>query len=250
MENLRAQAHPDSSVHPLMDTVIDYFHGRLDPEAMESVQEHLARCQACAALVLDLESFSAAELSAPEDAAAGRLLARGVRQRLRADRWRAVTALAAALLIAALVPLVLVSIGGRRQAAPPAASRLLPEANLLIASLIPRSSLRGGAETNRLGLAPGHRLVGLVLTSGEISGARDFSLALVDSSGRQALVLHGLRPTPTGTFNVGLPAGLLPPGRYQLRLTALRNGAPSAVETYDLEVGPAAAPRSPQPDSP
>jgi hypothetical protein len=104
---------------------------------------------------------------------------------------------------------------------------------------VPRSSLRGAAEINRLQLESGHQLVGIVLTTSEAAGGRDLSLLVADASGRQVLALHGLRATALGSFNVGLPAPLLRPGRYQLHLVAAGRFKPAAVEDYDLLVAPA-----------
>jgi anti-sigma factor RsiW len=241
-----ARSYPDPPAHPSIESIIEYVSGTLDPEAADSVQEHLAQCRSCATLLLDLERFSEAEKAAVEESVEGHLLYREVRQRVRADRWRAGAALAAALLVAVLVPLI-VFVGKDRRSA--TAAKTLPEANLRIASLLPRSMLRSGSDTNRLAVAPADRLVGFVLAAGDVPAARDYELTLLDATGRRALVLRGLRPTANGTFSVGLPAALLVPGRFQLRLNATYDGTSPAIETYDLEVARATAPDASQPQA-
>jgi Putative zinc-finger len=235
VENLRPRVRSAGSAHLPLDTLIDYYHGRLDPAAAETVQEHLALCPECAALVLDLESFAQAETAPPEDRTAARLLAQGITQQLRADRWRRTAAVAASLLLATVLPLGLYSLRAGRGAAVPATRGPTPEANLPIVSLYPRSSRRG-AEVNRLDLPAGHRLVAVVLPTEEPPQAPDFALRVIGPSGREILLLRGLEPTSTGTFSVGLPASLLRPGRYQLWLTSVQRGRPITVEEYDLVV--------------
>lgn len=237
-------------MHPSIETLIEYHQRRLGPEAADTLQEHLVHCSECASLILDLDRFSEPHPPPAEDAAAARLMARQILQRHRADRWRTAAMLAASILVVTLVPLGLRSLGKEGRSGEAVASAVAPEVNLPIASLVPSSSLRGSAEVNHLRIERGHGLIGLVLTTSELANTSDFSLLLIDASGRQLLALRGLRPTPLGTFSLGLPAARLQPGRYRLRLVGDRRSAQTALETYDLVVDPAEDRGAPPPPSP
>jgi hypothetical protein len=235
VENPRPRVSSAISGHLQIDTAIDYYHGRLDTDSTETIQDHLALCPECAALLLDLESFSQAEASPPADRTAARLLAQGITQQLRAERWRRATALAASLLVATVLPLGILSLRAGRSATVSARQGPPPDANLPNVSLYPRSSHRG-AESNRVDLAGSHQLIAIGLPTEEPPRAPDFALKLIDSSGRELLMLRGLQPTATGTFNIGLPAVLLQPGRYLLRLASVQRGQLIPLEDYDLVV--------------
>src|ERR1044071_4745773 len=96
-------ARPDP--HLDVGMLIDYHPRRLEKAAAAAVERHLAGCPRCAALRLDLTSFSLAEEDSlpPREVTAARLLARSVLQQLRAERWPH-RARAASLLLAMVLP--------------------------------------------------------------------------------------------------------------------------------------------------
>lgn len=229
-------ASSSQAVHPEMEELIDYYHERLDSTAAARVRAHLADCRECTALVLDLEDFVQAESSPPmpEEITEARLVARAVTWEARAEKLRKAGLMAASLFLAVSVPLGIYFWSHGNQRTSEVAS-LTPEVNLPLLSLYPRSALRGIRE-NRLEVPAGTRWVHVVLTTDDLPPAAGYQLAIVNAAGREVLSLDGLRPTPVGTFSIGLPAARVPDGTYELRLLRRTDGKKALVHEYPLEI--------------
>lgn len=232
------QTVPESSraAHPEVEELIDYHQEKLDSATAARIQEHLASCRECTALVLDLEDFVQAEISQPmpEEITEARLVARVVSWEARTERWRNVALMAASLLLATSVPLG-IYFWNHGQRKSPEVADLAPEANLPLISLYPRSALRGTRE-NRLEVPPGTRWIHVVLTTDDLPQATDYQCVIVDDADREILSLGGLQPTPVGTFSIGLPAARVPAGSYGLRLFRQIHGIKTLVHEYPLEI--------------
>jgi anti-sigma factor RsiW len=229
-------ASSSQAAHPKMEELIDYYRKRLDSTAAARVRGHLADCRECTALVLDLEDFVQAESSPPmpEEITEARLVARAVTWEARAEKLRKAGLMAASLFLAISVPLgIYVWNHGLRET--PEVAFLAPEVNLPLLSLYPRSALRGVRE-NRLEVPAGTRWVHVVLTTDDLPPAAGYQLVIVDAAGREILSLDGLRPTPVGTFSIGLPAARVPAGAYELRLFRQTAGKKALVHEYPLEI--------------
>ena len=97
--------------------------------------------------------------------------------------------------------------------------------NPVIALLEAPGDLRGEAESLRLPPQASHAI--LLLPLGESPSASDYRIELTEmGSGKQVWSVDGLRPEEPGEIRVGLPASLLAPGDYRLRLIALEEGRP------------------------
>ena len=226
-----------SGAHPMLDVLIEYYHERLEADAAEPIQEHLVHCRHCTALLLDLHDFSIAEGTQPasQDLAECHLLARAVSFQVRAERWRNTALLAAFLLVAATLLSGIYYRSHSQRGAGEMTAALSPEINLPIVSLFPRSALRG-SNVNRLDLPPGSRFLSIVLTTVDLASFSDYQLVISDPANHEVLSLQGLRPSPLGTFSLGLPSSLLRPGNYQLRLLGLSGGRKMLMEEYPLEI--------------
>jgi len=234
--NPQTVASSSQAAHPEMEELIDYYQGRLGSTEAIKVRAHLADCRECQALVLDLEDFVQAESSPPmpEEITEARLVARAVTWEVRAEKWRNAGLMAASLFLAISVPLGLYFWNHSQRETPEVAS-LAPEVNLPLLSLYPRSALRGIRE-NRLEVPAGTRWVHVVLTTDDLPPAAGYQLIIVDAAGREILSLDGLRPTPVGTFSIGLPAARVPAGAYELHLFRQTAGKKALVHEYPLEI--------------
>jgi anti-sigma factor RsiW len=229
-------ASSSQAAHPELEELIDYYHEKLDSTAASRVRAHLADCRECTALVLDLEDFVQAESSPPmpEEIREARLVARAVTWEARVEKLRKASLMAASLFLAVSVPLGIYFWGHGKQETSEVAS-LTPEVNLPLLSLYPRSALRGARE-NRLEIPAGTRWFHVVLTTDDLPPAADYQLVIVNAAGREVLSLDGLRPTPVGTFSIGLPAARVPDGTYELHLLRRTDGKKALVHEYPLEI--------------
>lgn len=233
-----------TGVHPNLDVLIEYYHERLEAGAAEPLQEHLVHCRHCTAVLLDLEDFSDSEDAQPasQDLVESQLLARVVTSQIRTEKWRNTALLTASLLVATALPF---GIYYQRHSQRPAerVTVLSPEINLPMVSLYPRSALRG-SQVNRLELPAGARFFSIALATVDLPSSSDYRLVISDSFGSEIVSLPGLRPSPLGTFSLGLPTSLMPPGKYQLQLFAI-DGRTLLIEEYSFEIVPIVQPSYP-----
>ena len=111
-----------------------------------------------------------------------------------------------------------------------------PAVNVPIVDLEPdRSRGAGGAEADVRMPAEGWVTAVLAVSGGAAEG--DHALEIRDASGRVVWRGEGLQRNDYGTFTVALPSHLLPPGRYELRLSRpAGDGAARLVQAYRISV--------------
>ena len=92
-----------------------------------------------------------------------------------------------------------------------------PQPDLPIFELMPADQVvRSGEGIRELVVPSSARLVALLLIAE--TGSRPASLEIRTAGGKQVWSGSGLRPGPLGAYSIGVPAALLPEGRYELVL--------------------------------
>jgi hypothetical protein len=109
-----------------------------------------------------------------------------------------------------------------------------------VASFILKPGLqRSGGEVTRVAIGPGHSLVELKLDVGLVEYP-SYRAALHDSSDNELIVVGALQAVPAGGsvyVAVPLPARILPPDDYQIRLSGVTAaGQIEAIDSYPFRV--------------
>jgi hypothetical protein len=261
--------------HPSPDRLLAYHLGELpEPEAAH-VQDHLVGCESCSEALLDL-----AELAAPDAAAAGmpdveraaawkQLTARRAQASAlagsgtssgtssgtgsglsRPPRWRSLQALAAGLAVACLaLSLWVVRLQDRlaqdatqRESGGALGGLSAPQANVPIAYLdaVTRGSAGDGEPVPIVPPARGAWI--LIVTPSDPRPGDRYRLEILDAAERTLHTVGGLTLSELGAVRAALPAGLLAPGDYRLRLAAETDAGSTldgTADEYRLRVEPA-----------
>jgi hypothetical protein len=234
--------------HPGTDLLVAYHAGELTQEQQDSVQEHLAWCKQCAALLLgfhDLAEAGTAPSAAqaeddwrsiqpqllPQNRSAQALRPRRLRTIPAILPRRLVTGFAASLLAATILLSIRVAdlqrtIGEFSQ----------PQVNVLIRDLYSSDSPRdaGGAGLNEVPAGKG--LATLILNAADPPSCPDYSLTIEDSAHQEVWQRNGLEKSPWDTFTVMLPRQLLPLGEYRILLFGLKKDRWILIEEFPLRI--------------
>lgn len=242
--------------HPEPGRLLDYHEGRLPAAEEAALQDHLAACPACAALLLDLDAFAAAaafpeesvpgervqEDSAPEESApadfatatAWRALAPRLDEEApgeaarrpparrpaagsgRFPAGRWLPALAASLLVAVPVLTVLL-VKSQQRVSRLEGALTTPQTGVPVLYLDPLT--REEAEgAPALALPPGDGFFLLTVTP-PAGGLDDrYRVEIVNPAGRVVWEGKELAASDHGTLRLGFTRRALPPGAYRLRL--------------------------------
>ncbi len=215
--------------HPPFETLRAYHADELEPEEDEALREHLAGCDDCAAVVLELaglapEPAEAVELTEMDAARAWRKM----RARLREDReakprrqrppYR-ILALAATIVVAAAVSFFFRQTPGMR------------------VTLEPWDPSRGSQGARPCTSLPAARAWTLRLPVRDEPAFPTFRLE-IRTEDQRLLATHEPEPTDGG-FAVEMAGTDLPPGRYRLFLVGQDGDEPVVIEQYCAEVSDA-----------
>lgn len=245
--------------HPPVEDLLAHATGELSVEARDDLQEHLARCPQCAGVARDLAAFPDLEpppgTAPPDDErvqAAWRRFARAAERHASADDQEAPPAalvpphragawaplpwaLAAALLLATL-SLGFWGLRLQRDLARLADARI----NVPVVELAPvGEAAERGPATERVVVASGGRSAVFVLELGDLRPFARYRVRLLADGQRELWSRTGLEPRGEGRFTLELPLRLLAPGRYELRLSGLDEGAETTLASYRFAVSPA-----------
>ncbi len=249
-ETLRMVAGEDPAEHPSLDRLLAYHHAELEDPQRDSVQEHLARCEECVRMLLDLGEPGRAPRHPGMEAAWPSLrgrIAEAARQRQPspAIRPRRPPPGGIAYAIAAALLLACVGLGLSHQRLEhrfAEARRQLealsqPQLQLPMADLYPVGFARSGEEGETvLRVPPGVQLFTLTLNLSTRNEDRTYALEILDAEGRE-IWRHGpLEPTPYGNFFIALRRGFLPPGRFELRIYDAGDSARTPIARYRLRL--------------
>lgn len=220
-----AVAGPAPAVgHPSSEELLDYHLRALPPEDAERIQVHLGRCVECAQLVLDCAAFSDPDAPAPQvskadlDRGWNELQARRSTSKEARARSGAPTiwALAASLLLS--VSLLGWALSLRRELSQAEG----PRGDVVSAYLQPEGAgtRRAGDAPPQLPIPPEVRWVSLSLNLGDVRTDSIYRVELLSSGGERLWSASGIPRAADGTFSLLLPAKLLLPGGYRLRLAS------------------------------
>lgn len=232
---------PAAGSHPDLDRWLAYHSGATSDDSVD-LQDHLASCRDCTALVLDLEAF------ADPAAAAGSLPAvsdfdkatawRALRPRLApARKWVVPATLAASFLAAAI------GLSGwlqqhrevdglRRQIA----DLTRPQANVPIHDLYPGATLRGAAPDASIEVPGEATSVTLILNELPATGGDKLRAHVLDAAGQTVAAIGGLALDELGVATLGLSRGTFDSGDYVVRVEAWRGEDWIAIGDYPLQL--------------
>ncbi len=210
--------------HPPPGVLTAYHRGRLSAAEEAAVQDHLAACPDCSAVILDLAAFEAAAAAdgAPAaadlaDATAWRALAPHLAAE-RGDGRRPIPswawAVAASLLVAA--PLALLLARGERRTEELRRALATPQTAVPVLYLdsIPRDD---GLDAAELTLPAGDGFFLLAVTPA--AAAERHRVEILDAAGRTVWRDDAVPPSDHGTLRLGFTRRVLPSGRYRLTAT-------------------------------
>jgi hypothetical protein len=249
-ELVESEAPPGG--HPAARRLLDYHAGRLGPGDEAALREHLAGCRACTRVLLDFAAFddapgeeedgeAASDSGRFEAAAAWRALAPRLegeeRARRRSGRWLPWAAAAALLVASAGLGWRVGDLARERAALEDRLAALgAPQPDLPVLYLDQPTRGEAAAAGPTVELAPEGYLALVVLPPPEPWHERYRVEVAEEDTGT---VWSGtLVPSPEGGLRLGLPARLLPPGEYRVRLSAPAPAGPGEppLAVYPLTV--------------
>lgn len=208
----------DPEEHPSPETLTAYQAKELSPEEDKWIREHLAICQHCAEMLLELEEFLRPAEVGPEPVADFEAAAdwRKLRSRLRGSKRRLTYAMAAVLLLAVVgLSMYVLSRGPGR-----------------LHTLEPLNSYRsqpGPVDAVELPVT-------LLLKSPVRSPYPEYRADLLDSHDRLIRELSHLRESGSFDLEVPLGRGDLDPGEYRIKLLGVKGQAADLVGEYAFKV--------------
>ena len=249
---------------PPFDLIVAAAERVLPDDVQERVSAHLAACADCRALARDAADVAPPGLTAEEDA---RIVARlrGAWNTTKAsDRasWSPLLALAATVAVAIGLGAWALQLRQDKQALEQQVPRLQQQLrdtaaqaaaaqseaetlraandpgtgqlNVAVIDLEPIAALRSQPSADRVFEVPGgDERVTLILATSGATADRTWELQLLNESGIVVWKADSLRPGPLRTFNLLVPASVLPNGTATLRLYAIRaDGTRSVQDEY------------------
>ncbi len=250
----------DLDAHPSLDQLADHRAGRLAAGEGERVQDHLALCQTCTQLFLDLASFPRLEppagaepVSEQEAAAAWRemrpelLAAAGAAtpalpqapaakpsQRKTSGFWANFSHLVMSPRFAyGLAALCLLAAPLTHYWTLSQLSR--PEANIAIGNLVSERD-GGGLQTLTIPEQASNFLLLLNLVPTGTYSDYAVEVTPLDSPGLEGWRHAGLKPSVAGNFNLLVPRKSLPPGKYLISLFGQSDTSRDLIVEYRIRI--------------
>ncbi len=177
-----------------------------------------------------------AEFSQPDDDRAATsivalLLSRLVVQRTVAARARRLLRLSAVAV--AMVGLVAFVAGRRTDFESSAAGgRMGAIVNLPIETLVSSGAREGRSEELEIRLPVDAGYLALLLTPDQLDPFPHYRIRILDHRDREVWTGDGLRPGRFDSFSLGIPAALLPAGRYRLRLLGVGDREERLIDEF------------------
>jgi len=208
--------------HPTPEELSAYQAGELTPEQSDAIQEHLAGCELCTEVLLDLHRF----LDLPEEDRPRE----GVVDLQTETEWRALKAKlpltqdrrsARRSTYAALAAILLVAVGF--------SFYVLSRSPERYKTLVAQNETRGAGEVETV-----QPPVTLLLKVPSKTRYPEYQANLQRGDGSPVREFSRLKQL--SSFEVKVPIENLDIGAYQIKLLGIRNGAPSSVGTYVFKV--------------
>jgi hypothetical protein len=233
----------DPGAHPDPERLAAYHAGELSPEEEGRVQDHLALCRECAALLLDLDGLADPDFGAGTDLSGKEAVWRNLREEMApralvvplrrpvrsSPRW--LQALAASLLVATLgLSLWVASL--RRTVADLSS----PEPNAPVLDLY-SSGTRGDGSPAPVLTVSGHaRFFTLILN---VAGQRRYEryrVEILRAGGGKVWENREIEPFSFGSFSLTIPRSAAGPGDYRVRLFGRSGAAEEPIDDYAFRV--------------
>lgn len=234
------------ATHPQPRRLAAYQRGELPPAEAAAIAEHLSLCSACTAIVLDAAEFFATgdeeETAAADQEESWREL-QAARAKTAATaptpprpipRRSLFRSLGFAYGLAAVFAAVSVGLIVFRGTPPPPQ----PQVNPGLYDLAPSGAARGEeARPKPIHFqTPGGSAL-LILNPAVIPSSARYGVRIRRMDGPVVWRSEDLVPQASGSFHLSLPAGALPPGRYELELYGGTEGRETALGAYRIEIG-------------
>lgn len=225
--------------HPEPQVLIDYHERRLQPDAVEEIQDHLALCPQCASAIIDLARFPEipASLTAEEEEQALKQLRN--RLELTASQgppvpsnetagwfsWRTIAA--AALLVASLQAIWIVHL-----------SRQATVGNSLIIDLFDTTVVRRSIDPERTTeIPPWVDTLVWVLNTNSLESYPRYELEVAPRNATESIIWSGsVVRDQSGSFKVSIPRSSMPAGDYVFRLFGLDEGERRPLARFERTV--------------
>jgi putative zinc finger protein len=243
-EELRGAEHPSTT------RLIAYHRGEVPPVEAAAITEHLSLCGECTALVLDASEFFAdddEEEAAPADLETSWQELRAAATRAEERPPAAVPALtppsiprrplfrslAFAYGLAATFAAVSVGLLVFRGTTPPPR----PQVNSGLYDLTPADSERGEAvQAIPIRFNSPEDSALLILNPAVVADSARYGVRIRQMDGTVVWRSEDLVPQASGAFQLSLPAGALPPGRYSLELYGITDGREKHLGAYRIAI--------------
>jgi Putative zinc-finger len=239
---LQGLAHRGLDAHPDPERLAAYHFGELSPEEEGRIQDHLALCRECAALLLDLDGLADPDFGAGVDLTGKEAVWQSLKEEVAPPAWvvplrrpvrsspRWLQALAASLLIATLgLSLWVASL--RREL-----STL--DANAPVLDLYSGTGRGEGSPSPILTVPSGGRSFILIPNSARHRRHERYRFEIL--RGRGGKVWDGpieRNPPPLDNFNsVSVPRRAIEPGDYRFRLFGRNGDREEMIEEYAFRV--------------
>ena len=234
-------SHPDSG------KLAAYHAGELSPEEEGQVQDHLALCRECAALLLDLDGLADPGFGAGADLSGKEAVWQNLREEIAprmapqvgivplrrpvrsSPRW--LQALAASLLIATLgLSLWVASL--RRTVADLSS----PEPNAPVLDLYSSGTRGEGSPAPVLTVSGNARFFTLILNSAGQRRYEGYRVEILRAGGGKVWENREIEPFSFGSFSLTIPRRAVEPGDYRVRLFGRSGATEETIDDYAFRV--------------
>jgi Putative zinc-finger len=229
--------------HPDPERLAAYHAGELSPEEEGRVQDHLALCRECAALLLDLDGLADPDFGAGTDLTGKEAVWRSLQEEMApparvvplrrtapsSPRW--LQALAASLLIATLGLSLWVASLHRT-----VTELSSPEPNAPVLDLYSSGTRGEGSPAPILTVSGDVRFFTLILNSAGQRRYEGYRVEIVRAGGGKVWENREIEPFSFGSFSLTIPRRMVGPGDYRVRLFGRNGGAEEPIDDYAFRV--------------
>ena len=234
-------ALPDA--HPDPERLAAYRAGELSPEEEGRVQDHLALCRECAALLLDLDGLAGPGFGAGADPIAKEAVWQSLRKEIApqarviplrrpvrsSPRW--LQALAASLLVATLG--LSLWVASLRRTVTELSS---PEANAPVLDLYASGTRGEGSPAPVLTVPSNARFFTLILNSAGQRRYERYRVEILRAGGGKVWSDRRIEPSSFGSFSLTLPRRAVGPGDFRVRLFGRSGETEEPIDDYAFRV--------------
>lgn len=233
---LAAKARRNLDDHPTPEELVAYRAGELTEQDEEKIQDHLALCVDCSQLLLDLKEFEDGQpekdpgLSDAQVEAAWRRLRPRLEERkvLTSPRWFASPRIAYGLAAALFV--CVIGLGGWGVSLQSRLEELSkPKVDVTALDLLPKSGTRGEESANVIST---RNFLLVVHLSFDVPKQSEYEVEIATAPEGGKSKWRDRVPAKGDLLEIYLPEGVLPPGKYWVRLYGTEGERRALPESY------------------